>query len=351
MSQRRGAASCEGELRPRRRPLHAARHALLYLLVRGLLGLLAALPLRAALALGRALGRLGGSLARRERRRADENLARVLPGLDRAARRALRRRAFAHLGESLAECAQLVGRSALRSRLGTSRSPARFAPGALEALREARAEGRGVIYVTGHLGNWELMAAEVAQASGSVVVLYKPSRDPRLDRLLVAAREALGVRGLDVTQPGHLVAASRALRRGEVLGVLLDVPGPASGGVRAPFLGQPAVGTALVPLLARRTGAAVVAGTIRRTGTCQHEIQIERVGSVDWRAPLAAAGQLAAPLERAILDEPGQWVWSLDRWRDAGSAGASRAAPTVIARRCHDLATVAAPTSAEGGRV
>ena len=292
------------------------KNHLLYGLARLLLGLLELLPTGTALALGRALGRLGYRVARRERDRALRNLRAAGPrDLDEAGRRRLLRRMFVHLGESVAECAQLP-------RLRRRPDLVRFAPGSREAMEAALAEKRGVLFVTGHLGNWELMAAALARLAPSAGVLFKPSYDPRFTRLLCSFRARSGLHGIDVTRPGHLAEAARLLRGGGALGLLIDQPPPARDGARdvaVPFLGRLALTSRLAPVLARRTGAAVVAGCTRRTGTCQHEVRIVRlVDPHDWRALGDALSTLAAPLEEAILRAPDQWVWSLDRWRGTG---------------------------------
>jgi KDO2-lipid IV(A) lauroyltransferase len=292
------------------RPL---KNSLIYYLVRCAIGLLQLLPLGVALTLGRAIGRVAGALDGPERRRALSNLTQVLPHLPGSARRKLAREMFVHLGESAVECV-LMRR--LRGRLGTERSPVRFSPGALEALLGAAAEGRGVLFVTAHLGNWELMAAAVARHA-PVSVLSKPSYDPRFTRLVDAFRHASGVQGIDVTRPGHLGQAISVLRRGEVLGVLIDQPPPR--GEPISFLGQRAWTSTVVPTLARRTGAAVVVGFARRESPCQHAIFVQRVTlsreAGDVGSVLRA---ISEPLEKAILGTPGQWTWSLDRWRSAG---------------------------------
>jgi KDO2-lipid IV(A) lauroyltransferase len=293
--------------------LRRIKNLVLYGIARALLGLLQLLPTRAALALGRALGRLGYRVARRERERALRNLiAAGPPALDEAARAAILRRMFAHVGESIAEYAQL-------RRLLRSPELVRFEPGSREVMEAAVAEGRGVLFVTGHLGNFELMAAALARLAPRAGVLFKPSYDPRFTRLLSDFRVANGMDGIDVTRPGHLVEATRLLRQGGALGLLIDQPPPAGEAdrhVTTPFLGKPALTSRLAPVLARRTGAAVVVGCARRTGTCQHEVRLDRLQDpTDWRALEPALAALAAPLEAAILRCPEQWLWSLDRWR------------------------------------
>lgn len=297
--------------------LKRLKNHLLFWIARLVMGVLARAPARWATGAGAALGALGWVIARRERSRAEENLRRVFPDMTARARGRLARQAFVNLGRSAAEC---VVMPRLRPQLCTDRAVAGFTPGSAETLAGAVAEGRGVLFVTGHLGNWELMAAAVARLA-PVSVLFKPSYDPRFTRLIQAFRGASGIECIDVTRAAHLRHALEALRRARVLGVLVDQPVP--GGVRVPFLGQPAWTSPLVPLLSRRTGAPVICGSIRRVGgkgPLRHTIQVERC-LLPAELSLAEAVQEASrPLERAIRGAPEQWTWSLDRWRSTSPA-------------------------------
>jgi hypothetical protein len=124
----------------------------------------------------------------------------------------------------------------------------------------------------------------------------------------------------DVFPTAVKVAAIGLLRRGFALGLLVDQP-PAPGAASEPvsFLGRPALATRLVPVLARRTGAAVVAALARRTGTCQHRLQVVRLEDPSrWLDPSTALRTVAAPRGAAILGAPGAW---------SGGRGPGRGAP------------------------
>lgn len=238
-----------------------------------------------------------------------DNLQHVWTCLPHKGRLRLLREMFIHLGRSALECVVL---HRLAGRFGTPADPVRFSPGALEALMQAAAPGKGVLYVTAHMGNWELMGAAVARHL-PVSVLYKPSYDPRFTRMICRFREAHGVRGIDVSRPGHLKKVLRALRQGSVVGVLLDQPSEA--GEMIPFLGRPAPTSTLVTTMARRTGAAVVAGFIVRQGRARHEVSIVPLGQAGRPPDVRAC---LKPMERAITRAPAQWIWSLNRWRLRG---------------------------------
>jgi lauroyl/myristoyl acyltransferase len=130
-------------------------------------------------------------------------------------------------------------------------------------------------------------------------------------------RGANGVRGIAAGSPGAIAEALRALRRNEVVGILVDLPARGARGLAAEvtFLGSPASCSRLVEVLARRTGAAVLAGTIGRSpiDPCQHAIS---VSAVDGNDPSQA---MTAILEAAVRRDPTQWLWSLDRFRGSTS--------------------------------
>jgi KDO2-lipid IV(A) lauroyltransferase len=289
------------------------KNSLIYWLVAGLVGLMRRLPTRLLLAAGAPLGRLAWLLGRRERERALSNLAAARPELTVGERRALVRGMFTGLGRSATECL------ALPRLLRGSSQHVRFVPGAREALEAALAPGRGVVFVTAHLGNWELMAAAVARIA-PVSVLFKPSYDVRFTRMVDRFRRASGVRGIDVTAAHHIQQAMACLRQGEVLGVLVDQVVPR--GPVASFLGRAARTTRLPAVLGERSGARVVFGYVLRDTSCQHAIFVEEV-----QAEKGSSGrdgltvELVSKLEQVIWRKPEQWLWSLDRWRDTLPAG------------------------------
>jgi KDO2-lipid IV(A) lauroyltransferase len=279
--------------------------------------LLACLPHRAVVRLGRGVGALAFLVGRHERLRALDNVARALPALSEPRREVLVREMFRELGSNALEC--LIVRR-LKARAVC------FEPGARKALLDAHALGRGVIYVTAHLGNWELMAAAVARHV-LVSVLFKGSYDPRFTWMIDDFRKKNGVMGINVQRPGHLRRAIVTLRSGHVLGVLLDQP--VVGGASIPFFDQPAPTSLIVPALARITGAPVVVGTIQRVSPCQHAISVRRI-LLDERPERGyeQTRRLTRHLQAAIEGAPEQWIWSLDRWRSTEKPALSSALAT-----------------------
>jgi Kdo2-lipid IVA lauroyltransferase/acyltransferase len=302
-----------------------------------------ALPLRVLHGLGRGLGVVAHALAGDARRIALANVARVFPDLDGSARRAFVRRSFATMGELLADAVAL-----LRPAGGPLLA---LAPEALAVFDEARREGRGVVFASAHLGPWERVAASLVAAGVPFTALARESYDPRFTRLYTRLRGARGVRVVWRAGPGAVAGIVRTLKRGEVLGVPMDLRSRVAS-CDAYFLGHRAP-TAVGPArIALRTGAAVVVGTVAlapqaprtpRTpggalapaGTTaglsppgRLVITATRIPTdgLDLRADgaaLALTERINQELSRRILALPHAWVWMHERWTAAAEYDAN----------------------------
>ncbi|HEY3815568.1 MAG TPA: lysophospholipid acyltransferase family protein [Polyangiaceae bacterium] len=268
------------------------------------------LPLFFLRALGRALGRAAHLLVGSARRTARENVARVFPRLERRARHELVQRCFLSLGELLGDTVAM-----LRAKGGPP--PLVVSQEARSVLDDARAEGRGVLFASAHLGPWEHVAASLVAAGVPLVALVRESYDPRFSRLYAKLR---GGRGVRVVWRGSLGAAARilrTLRAGGVLGVPMDLRSRVPS-CDAPFLGLPAptaVGPARIALRAR---APVVVGTAAPGPDGALVVTATRIESRDLARDESGARELTcrinAELSRRILALPHAWVWMHDRW-------------------------------------
>ena len=270
---------------------------LLDLVGSGLVTTLSALPHRAALGAGRMVGRASGRILRRKHRRVCGNLERA--GCGEPARTA--RRAWAQGGANLFEILWLVGR-------GADAAPLPVHVEGSEALTAAANEGRGVLLVSAHLGNWELVPVEVARCGLPVAVVARPLGTRRLERKWLAFRERHGVRTLLRGEAGSGMAAARWLRAGRVLGCMMDRTG-LTRRLLVPFLGE----AMYVPLgpaeLAARSGSAVILGTAQRLPTGEACVRFRRLAVKPGVAPEAIARVIAQALEEEIRLRPEDWLW------------------------------------------
>lgn len=269
------------------------------------------LPERAALRLGSLLGWFAGSVLRVRRSVVEGNLRRAFPDELPAWRRRIAAKSYRHFGREAVTLLRLeaLGPEGLRGRCSLEGA---------ELLEDALGEGRGVILLTGHLGNWEVGGAATAARGLSLDVVAREQANPLFERALGSARERLGMRVVFRHEgPRPLL---RALREPRVVALVAD-QNVSSGGVFVEFFGSPAATARGPALLASRTGAAVVlAAALRVPGpTARYRVRYEPLrfepsGDPDTDVPHFTRCYLAF-LEEAIREAPEQYFWHHRRWK------------------------------------
>lgn len=283
--------------------------------VRALVRLLAHVPLRPAFALAGLVGRMAWAIAADTRRRMLHHIAIAFPERSEAEREEIGRASLVHLARLAAEVATL---RTYRARL---REYVSFAPGAEERLREIAARGKGLVYVTGHVGNWELMAQRVAGDWPSATIA-RTGNDPKLTALIGRMRAEGKVETLWRDDPGTARAMIRCFKQGKLLGILIDQDTRVQG-VFVPFFGRPAYTPRGAADLALRFEVPVVVGWCRRRGERPrdgHEIDLVEVpydpDPPDREAEaIRLTGACTALIEAAIRADPSEWVWMHERWK------------------------------------
>jgi len=190
----------------------------------------------------------------------------------------------------------------------------------IEILHRERARGRGVIVVTAHLGNWELLAATLKRLGldGAVVGLEK-HRDPTND-WLVAMRRNYGVE--TIPQHTHPRALLRVLEDNQLLGLLCDLEVRRLAGTHLPFFGRPALTMTAPAALARARGLPLipVRCVLPREGAPRYHLKVEAPLTLAADLPRREAGaelmtRINAVFEGWIREHPMQWAWHQPRWR------------------------------------
>ena len=264
------------------------------------------LPWRVAQRTGRAIGALGWTLSRRDRRRALDHLALAYPDTPEAERRRIARGCFRHFGEMLGECLHLFHRDC--DFVGSVVEVQGW-----EEIEKVRREGRPLMIVTGHCGNWELLAAAINCAGVGMAVVARPLDEPRQQRLLAGLRERFGTPTIERGGEGAVRQLLNTLRRGGALGLLIDQDTKVEG-VWVPFFGRPAftpVGAAKIALKQR---AAVVPVFIERLPDGKHLARYHPPLDLP-DDPQEATALMTARIEEQIRRHPEQWVWMHRRWR------------------------------------
>lgn len=263
-------------------------------------------PLALARVAARGLALLAWWVAAAERRKTLTHLAFAFPDWSDTQRRRIAKRCFAHLAICGVEAAH-VDRLA-RSIPMTEEQRALF--------DEVLAAGKGAVAVTGHIGNWELLAQVVA-AHYPLTTFAKPLYDPRLTRWVDRLRTR---GGLSVIWRGDENATRKTLqvfRDQGILAALIDQSTNVQG-VLVPFFGHPAHTPSAAARLALHNGTPVIVAWIHRRGA-RHELHFEPIevsstGDRDADVEVLTA-RLTACLERAIRQAPEQWVWMHERWK------------------------------------
>jgi len=248
-------------------------------------------------------------LARR-RRLAVRNLELAFPELPGHAHRRIARHSFQHLGVLFTE-----GCAVLRRPLPEISAGIR-----LEGLEHVRAvmeaHGRALV-LTAHLGNWELLTLAPALTGYPLTVVARALDSAALGAWAERLRGTAGVEVID--KRAALRPLLEALRRGRLVGVLLDQNAARREGVFVPFFGRAASTSRAVAVLALRTRTPVLPAFTRRLGPGRHEIRVHPAlplpDSVDAEAVVALTAACTRAIEDAVRATPEQWLWSHDRWR------------------------------------
>ena len=285
-----------------------ARYFLEYLLTLAGAKLVQTLPLSGAQALGRSLGRAAFALGV-ARRVSFENLRVHLGVQDPTERRRIASAAYANFGQTMVELARMpvMRPEALKAMLDFE---------GLAQLQAAKAEGKGIVCLSAHFGNWEWMGAALITYGFPVTFLIGTQSNPWVDKLFNEYRAKLGIQFVRIKS---IKDALRVLKQGGLVAMLGDQDGD-KWGTFVPFFGQPASTHSIGELLARKSGAALAYGVPVRGPDQRHHLKIHLLpptpDSVDEAQ--AAAFRLAAYnalLEADVRAHPEHWLWMHHRWR------------------------------------
>jgi len=293
-----------------------------YIPVRLLFAVLGALPRHAALSIGVLIGRLAFRFAGGLKRTAVRNLEIAFPEKSRAEREAIARGSFENLGRVLGELTQF--RKATRHsvediiELQFESEENRSSPDVL-ALETARANGRGVLLVGPHLGNWEVGVFAYSAFREPLTYLARALDNPRIEDFTVELRSRFGNRAIN--KNNSVVAAMSILRHGGVLGVLPDVNVLHRDGVFVPFFGKLACTTSGVAMMAMRTNAMIVPmccvwieATKKYNVIYGKVIEVAKTGD-RHRDLLETTAAFTQEMEKFIRAYPEQWLWIHKRWK------------------------------------
>lgn len=292
------------------------KHRLESFIVRVLIAVVRPMSDRGVRTFGTMLGWAFYTFDRGHRRIAERNLAAAFPARSLEEHRAIARAAFAHFGRLLLELLKFstLSDAALLSRVEFDGE---------DRARLAYAQGKGVLFFTGHFGFWELHAIVHAIRIQPIGVLARALDNPYLNRRLEDIRQRTG--NTVIYRQGTIRRVMRMLQAGQGVAVLIDQHIHGSDAVYVDFFERPAATTAAVAALALRTGAPIVPvfalplpdGRYRMV--YEHAIEPPRADSPD--ALREFTQRCTDVLEMYVRRHPELWLWMHRRWRDADAAG------------------------------
>jgi Kdo2-lipid IVA lauroyltransferase/acyltransferase len=275
-------------------------------------GLVRLLPDAAVRGLGSAVGLAVYALDRGHRRVALANLEQCFPGKPAGEHRRVARQMFAHFGRLLFEILKFTT-------LTPHQMLARVEFDGEERAAHAYAQGRGVLFFTGHFGFWELQAVVHALALRPIGVLARALDNDRLNTLLEQMRGCTG--NTVIYREGAVRRVLRTLAAGEGVAMLIDQHMHSPDAIWVDFFRRPAATTSTLAALALRTGAPVLpvfalplpGGRFRMV----YEHPVEPPSSDAPDAIHEFTQRCTDVLEMYVRRHPELWLWMHRRWRDA----------------------------------
>jgi KDO2-lipid IV(A) lauroyltransferase len=283
-----------------------------YLAARTVLSTLGLLPMSLALAAGRGLGNLAYRFAGNLRRTGQTNLKLAFPEKTEAERSEIIRGCFQSLGRQLGIFSKFAN------------SPPEdlykvFKITGLEHYEKLKAENKGVVFFTAHLGAWELLPLCSSLRGNPLNVVVRRLDNPKVEELVEKTRARWGNQTLDKLSAGRQMI--KVLRSGEALGLLTDLNVVDEEAIFVDFFGVPAATNFMVAKLALRTKAPIMpmfAPWDRKLQKFDLQVsppvEVEVTGDEEADVRNLTA-KLSRITEEKINRYPDQWLWIHKRWK------------------------------------
>lgn len=287
------------------------RHRVQYAALRGVIGAIGSLGFRRASQLGSRLGRLGYRPLGIRRTVVEKQIAAAFPEWERGRVEATALAAYESLGRTSVETAILsrYGRDTILDLFDTDDS--------WQVLERARARGRGVILVAGHLGNWELAGAYIGARGVHLEAVARQQENPLFDAWLTRTRQRIG---MNVIYDGDAVRrVPRALRDNAAVALVMDQGAVGLASTWVPFFGRYAKTPRGPATFALRMGSPIIFVAPLRQPDGRFTISLEEVPVVETGERNADIDRIVADyttvLEKWVRRAPEQYFWHHRRWK------------------------------------
>ncbi|MEK6656035.1 MAG: lysophospholipid acyltransferase family protein [Nitrospirota bacterium] len=270
------------------------------------------IPMKTGLRISEFLGKLVYYIFKREKKKTIRNLKAAFPEKNETEIRSIAIGCFENLGKGLFELINLpkLNKDNLNKIVKIEGE---------DYVKEALLKGKGFIFVTGHIGNWELMGAVFGIKGYKVNVIAAPLYDNRINELLIRQRAVHNVRV--ILRGSHNIKREiiKALHNNESLSMLIDQDTKVPG-VFVDFFGRQAYTPLGAASIALRTGSPVLMGFITRQSDNTHKITIgptlNLINTGDRESDIRENTLLFTKIiEKQIRKTPEQWVWMHNRWK------------------------------------
>jgi KDO2-lipid IV(A) lauroyltransferase len=288
---------------------------LAYYALRGLAAVVSRIPLTLAFAICEGCADVVYLFDRRHREIGLFNLRIAFPDCNEEWHRGILRKSYRRVADHFVEVTRLSRTSAEEIRRRVTYEPGR----GLENYETAKQLGRGVMYLTGHVGTWELLPLAQAVLRNPLNVVVRPLDNPLFDRWLSSVRQRFGNRV--IPKESSLRRILKLFSQDEDVGILIDQNVQEKDGIFVPFFGHQSCTVASPAALALRTKTPVVfAFLIHSSPKGHYQIRfyppIELISSEDREADVKKYTELFNQyLEEVIRENPDCWLWGHRRFR------------------------------------
>jgi KDO2-lipid IV(A) lauroyltransferase len=284
--------------------------------IKALMELLRALPRGASLALGRATARGAFRVLESRLRSGMRSLAIAFPEMSEHERRKILKASVENIGRTVVEFTNFKPANAEESKRTVEFD---FEGEQFQLYKKAKAEGRGVLMPTAHIGNWELVLAGFSLQYEPIYFTARELDNPRIDKMFTEMRAKFGSRQFYKSDSAKEVL--RALKKGARVGVLPDVNVLPNEGVFVPFFGVPACTTSGVARLAIKTNALIfpmfaIWDEARKKYIVHNGRAIEPANTGNRDADIVSTtAAFTVEIEKIVRAFPEQWLWIHRRWK------------------------------------